>query len=145
MAIATGSLKEASHIEIHDVNKGKLISVLKKHADMIDSLLKIDFSPEKIKTSNPYIQWMLSASRDRQIILWKLVDGRPMKRNIVTIGRGMANSNSQGSLINNNNINSTINPIGASAKMKKENNPSSKIGKKRGSRVSASQEEEPQD
>lgn len=65
MAIATGSLKEASHIEIHDVNKGKVISVLKKHADMIDSLLKIDFTHEKIKTSNPYIQWMLSASRDR--------------------------------------------------------------------------------
>lgn len=31
LAIAVGSLKDPSNIEIHDFNKGKCISILKKH------------------------------------------------------------------------------------------------------------------
>jgi hypothetical protein len=139
VAIATGSLKESSHIEIHDVNKGKVVSVLKKHADMIDSLLKIEFSAEKIKSGNPYIQWMLSASRDRQIILWKLIDGRPMKRNIVTTVRAMASSNSQGSLHNNNNNNtSNINPNGSISKHRKDKQQANKLAKNKVRAVSGS-------
>jgi hypothetical protein len=41
LAVAVGCLKEPSVIEIHDMNKNKIISKLKHHADMIDSLLKI--------------------------------------------------------------------------------------------------------
>ena len=52
---------------------------------MIDSMLKLEFRPEKTKTTNPYIIWFLSASRDRQIVLWKLIDGKVMKRNIVPV------------------------------------------------------------
>ena len=48
---------------------------------MIDSLMKLELPAEKIKTNNKYITWLLSASRDRNIILWKLMDGKIMKRN----------------------------------------------------------------
>jgi WD40 repeat protein len=74
-------LKEASSIEIHDINKNKIVSQLKLHTDMIDSLLKLELPEDKTKISNPYIKWLLSASRDRTIILWKLIDGKIMKRN----------------------------------------------------------------
>ena len=68
LAIATGSLKEPSQIEIHDVYRdenNQVLSLLKSHKDMIDSMLKITFPFEKLKSSNPYIQWLLSAGRDR--------------------------------------------------------------------------------
>jgi len=45
--------------------KSKLTANLKVHKDMIDSMLKLEFRPEKTKTTNPYIIWFLSASRDR--------------------------------------------------------------------------------
>jgi hypothetical protein len=56
------------------------MSRLKTHKDMIDSMLKLDFLPEKIRTSNPYIVWFLSAGRDRNIVLWKVVDGKVVRR-----------------------------------------------------------------
>lgn len=87
LAIAVGSLKEPSDVEIYDVNKDKVVSRLQLHSDMIDSLLKIELPSSKTKFSNPYITWLLSASRDRQIILWKLIDGKIMKRNKFYIGQ----------------------------------------------------------
>ena len=80
LAIAVGSLKENSNIEIHDMNKIKIVSHLRQHTDMIDSLMKLELPPEKTRIKNPYITWLLSASRDRSILLWKLIDGRIMKR-----------------------------------------------------------------
>jgi len=50
------------------------------HKDMIDSMLKLEFLPEKVLTGNPYVQWFLTASRDRHIVLWKLIDGKVMRR-----------------------------------------------------------------
>ena len=44
LAIAVGSLSEASNIEIHDLPTNKIISVLKGHTDMIDSMLKFEFN-----------------------------------------------------------------------------------------------------
>lgn len=52
---------------------------------MIDSMLKLEFSCDKTKSNNPYINWLISASRDRTIVLWKLFEGKPMKREIVYI------------------------------------------------------------
>jgi len=103
LAIAVGSLKEDSSIEIHDVNKGKLVSSLAGHHDMIDSLLKLNFpqpSPKLSKqpphlASIPYISWLLSAGRDRQIILWKLFDGKNMRRKKQFNPASMILSNSQ--------------------------------------------------
>lgn len=80
LAIAVGSLKEDSYIEVHDMNKPTILSRLKTHKDMIDSMLKLEFLPEKIKTANPYIVWFLSASRDRNIIMWKVIDGKIVRR-----------------------------------------------------------------
>jgi len=80
LAVAVGSLKENSNIEIHDIVSGKCVSTLKHHSDMIDSLLKLDLSSKAYKVKNPYVQWVLSASRDRRIVLWKLLDGKPLSK-----------------------------------------------------------------
>jgi len=61
---------------------------------MIDSLLKVTFSSEKMKTQNPYIQWLLSAGRDRQLILWKLLDGKVLRRFLITPPARIPSSNS---------------------------------------------------
>eukprot|EP00347_Sterkiella_histriomuscorum_P021612 403333373 len=82
IAIAVGQLKESSTIEIHDVNKNKMTCQLRFHKDMIDSMLKLEFPSEKLKSKNQYVTWFLSASRDRQIVLWKIIDGKVMRRNI---------------------------------------------------------------
>lgn len=50
------------------------------HRDMVDSMLKVNFPPEKLKIGNPYINYFVSAGRDRQILLWKLYDGKAMYR-----------------------------------------------------------------
>lgn len=64
--MAVGSLKEDSHIEIHDVTTERIVSCLKAHKDMIDSMYKlVDLPADKMKSANPYIQWFVSASRDR--------------------------------------------------------------------------------
>lgn len=55
-------------------------SVLKHHTDMIDSLLKYEFPNKVTKSRNFHITWLLSSSRDRRITLWKLVDGKIMKK-----------------------------------------------------------------
>lgn len=59
------------------------MSVLSHHTDMIDSLIKINF-PRTIENQqhspSSYVQWLVSASRDRKLTLWKLYDGLPMKR-----------------------------------------------------------------
>ena len=47
---------------------------------MIDSLLRFDFSPKMFRTKSNHVQWILSASRDRKIILWKLIDGKIMSK-----------------------------------------------------------------
>jgi len=47
---------------------------------MIDSLLKFEFSKRVLKTRCAHISWLLSASRDRKIALWKLVDGKVMTK-----------------------------------------------------------------
>ncbi len=52
---------------------------------MIDSLLKLEFRTSKTKSSNQYITWFLSASRDREIVLWKLIDGKIMRRNLISV------------------------------------------------------------
>lgn len=75
-------MKEPSSIEVHDIYKQKVVSVLNGHKDMIDSLLKLNFSAEKINSKCPYMIYLISASRDRSIMLWKLVDGRIMRKNI---------------------------------------------------------------
>ena len=87
--MAVGSLKEPSHVEIHDLQANKLVSTLKKHSDMIDSLLKLEFPCDKSKTINPYINWLLSASRDRTIVLWKLFEGKPMKREVINLSNSI--------------------------------------------------------
>ena len=75
-----GSLKQKSNIEIHDINAGVIVAVLRHHTDMIDSLLKFEFSPKIFRTKSNHVQWILSASRDRKIILWKLIDGKIMSK-----------------------------------------------------------------
>ena len=80
LAIAVGSLKQKSNIEIHDMNAEVIVSVLKHHTDMIDSLLKYEFSPKMFRTKSTHVQWIISASRDRKIILWKLIDGKIMSK-----------------------------------------------------------------
>ena len=62
---------------------------MKKHTDMIDSLLRLDFSCSKTKTINPYINWLISASRDRTIVLWKLFEGKPMKREYINLANSL--------------------------------------------------------
>jgi len=47
---------------------------------MIDSLLKYEFPQKVLKVCCPHISWLLSASRDRKIALWKLVDGKIMTK-----------------------------------------------------------------
>ena len=80
LAIAVGSLKEESNIEIHDIQTNVVTAVLKHHTDMIDSLLKYEFPIKIVKGRNAHIVWFLSASRDRHITLWKLIDGKVMKK-----------------------------------------------------------------
>ena len=80
LAIAVGSLKQKSNIEIHDINAEVIVAVLREHTDMIDSLLKFEFSPKMFRTKSNHVQWILSASRDRRIILWKLIDGKIMSK-----------------------------------------------------------------
>ena len=48
---------------------------------MIDSIAKVDLPAKdtKCRQSN-YVQWMVSAGRDRNIVLWKLFDGKPIKK-----------------------------------------------------------------
>jgi len=55
LAIAVGSLKEDSHIEVHDMNRNRVLSQLKMHKDMIDSMYKLEMPQDKIKSSNPYV------------------------------------------------------------------------------------------
>ena len=69
-----------SNIEIHDIQTEVRTAVLKHHTDMIDSLLKFEFSKKVLRTRCAHISWLLSASRDRKIALWKLVDGKPMTK-----------------------------------------------------------------
>ena len=80
MAIAVGSLKEESHIEIHDIHTEVVTAVLKHHTDMIDALFKYEFPQKILKSKSPHITWLLSASRDRKITLWKLIDGKVMPK-----------------------------------------------------------------
>ena len=47
LAVAVGSLKENSAIEIHDINTSIIVSRLEYHTDMIDSMMKYQF-PLKI-------------------------------------------------------------------------------------------------
>lgn len=55
-------------------------AVLKHHTDMIDSLLKYNLPLKVTKVRNSHITWLLSTSRDRRITLWKLIDGKVMRR-----------------------------------------------------------------
>lgn len=57
-----------------------MTAVLRHHTDMIDSLLKYEFPQKVLKVCCPHISWLLSASRDRKIALWKLVDGKIMTK-----------------------------------------------------------------
>ena len=41
---------------------------------------KFDFSPKMFRSKSNHVQWILSASRDRKIILWKLIDGKIMSK-----------------------------------------------------------------
>ena len=80
MAVAVGSLKEASSIEVHDIQTMVRTAVLKHHTDMIDSLLRYNFAKKVVKTKCPHVSWLLSAGRDRKIVLWKLIDGKIMTK-----------------------------------------------------------------
>jgi len=80
IAIAVGILKEPSRIEIFDTHKGARSDNLAGHRDMVDSMMKIQFTPSKVKLGNLYINYFISAGRDRQILLWKLYDGKAMHR-----------------------------------------------------------------
>lgn len=53
---------------------------MRHHTDMIDSLLKYEFPQKVLKVVCPHISWLLSASRDRKIVLWKLIDGKIMTK-----------------------------------------------------------------
>lgn len=78
--MAVGSLKEASSIEIHDIQTHAVTAVLHHHTDMIDCLLKFEFPQKIVKTKCPHVTWLLSAGRDRKITLWKLIDGKIMTK-----------------------------------------------------------------
>ena len=80
LAVAVGSLQEASNIEIHDISTKKVVSVLKAHTDMIDSLLMFQYGRVQSRNLSPWTQWLLSAGRDGKIILWKLIDGMQVNR-----------------------------------------------------------------
>ena len=92
MAIAVGSLKEESHIEIHDIQTEVVTAVLKHHTDMIDALFKYEFPPKVLKTKSAHVTWLLSASRDRRIALWKLIDGKIMKKSEYPTMKAMVDS-----------------------------------------------------
>jgi len=62
------------------MNKGKIVSSLRKHKDMIDSMLKVQIPQDLHKEPNPYVTWFVSAGRDHKIVLWKLIDGKAMRR-----------------------------------------------------------------
>lgn len=47
---------------------------------MIDSLLKFEFPYKIVKNYCNHVSWLISASRDRKIALWKLIDGKVMKK-----------------------------------------------------------------
>ena len=84
LAIAVGQMRKESIIEIHDMNKGKIVSSLKRHKDMIDSMLKLQI-PLTQPQGNPYVSWFVSAGRDQMLVLWKLIDGKPMRRSLKNI------------------------------------------------------------
>ena len=53
IAIAVGSLREASFIEIHEIgfsddSKKPPVAILKHHTDMIDSLLKVNITGKSL-------------------------------------------------------------------------------------------------
>lgn len=79
-----GSLREPAAIEIHDMHSGTIVCTLKNgHTDMIDSMLKINLAPEitQVRTKKiAQVQWLVSAGRDRKLILWKLLDGQNLRR-----------------------------------------------------------------
>lgn len=54
--------------------------MLKHHTDMIDALFKYEFPSKVLKTKCAHVTWLLSASRDRRITLWKLIDGKIMTK-----------------------------------------------------------------
>ena len=54
--------------------------MLKHHTDMIDALFKYEFPSKVLKTKCAHVPWLLSASRDRRITLWKLIDGKIMTK-----------------------------------------------------------------
>ena len=66
------------------------VATLMHHTDMIDSLLKVNIKGKTLggvklprlveEYQSPYVQWLISASRDRRLVLWKLYDGQPMRR-----------------------------------------------------------------
>ena len=78
--MAVGSLREQSYIEVHDFQTEVVTAVLKHHTDMIDSLLRYEFTTNIRKTNNSHITWLISASRDRRLTLWKLIDGKIMTK-----------------------------------------------------------------
>ena len=53
---------------------------MRHHTDMIDALFKYEFPQKVLKTKSPHATWLLSASRDRKITLWKLIDGKVMRK-----------------------------------------------------------------
>lgn len=78
--MAVGSLREKSHVEIHDINTASVTAVLRHHTDMIDSLLKFEFPHKVSRNKNEHVQWLVSAGRDRKVVLWKLIDGKVMTK-----------------------------------------------------------------
>lgn len=84
LAVAVGSLKEKSVIQIYDMHTQKLTSKLEHHTDMIDSMIQVHFLPNNTKSKNNQIQWLLSASRDHRIVLWKLLAGMLMTKSEIS-------------------------------------------------------------
>ena len=47
---------------------------------MIDTLLKMELPGKMLINDNSHVKWLLSAGRDRKLVLWKLIDGKLMRR-----------------------------------------------------------------
>ena len=65
---------------MHDIQTEVKTAVLRHHTDMIDALYKYEFPNKVLKTKSAHVTWLLSASRDRKIALWKLIDGKIMTK-----------------------------------------------------------------
>jgi hypothetical protein len=77
---SVGNLREPPIIEVFNVTSGCKIEKLLHHSDMIDVMKVLPLKAVHKVKSNVYIQYLMSAGRDKRIVIWKLLDGKCLKR-----------------------------------------------------------------